>query len=671
MHGSAMAVTILAAALMAQSQPPPPSQPQRPVFKTGVNYVEVDANVLDARGEFVGDLTKDDFTVVEDGKVQTVSVFSTVDIPIEVPEPPSEKSGPPLPTDFAVNKPFKGRVYALLLDEQQTTPAGTHRVREAARSFVTRFVSDGDLVAVAGTLGTAAQVLTSDRARVLKAIDRFMGLQGQTMAAAGEADDIINLGLPAKVADAAVNVFAEGQLRERRSNGRRSLGTIEALANYLARIPDRRKAMVLIGGGFRDITDDRDLQEDLQHAIQAANRANVAIYGVDVRGLPEAGTSSDAASSGSSALHTEFQSGQEGISVVSRETGGVATINANNLDPGLSRIMKANSQYYVLGYYPRDDPRDGKFHSITLKVSRPGLTVNARRGYVAPDGKKTPQQEAVGRASPELATALASLVPVSDVTMRLTAAPFRHDASKTAVSITLELDAKAFEFTHSGDAYADRLEVVVLSRRPDGKVHVETEENIDLTLRANYEDVRARGIRLGTRVELSPGHCRLLVGVRETNGGAIGTVPLDIDVPDLSRGAVALSGIVLTSMMAAQVPTTHADLTFKDVLPAPPTARREFSRDDVLTSFAEVYNNHRGASEAPVMSAQILAADNAVVYDSVKDPAAVLKKKDAGTYRFLLRIPLKPLEEGHYRLRFTASSNGSKPVSRETSLWIH
>ena len=348
---------ILAAAVVVQPQAPAPAPPQpsvqQPVFRAGVNYVEIDANVWDAAGQFVEGLTKDDFAVTEDGKPQTISVFSRVDIPIDTQVAPAEASGPAVPADTAVNRPFNGRVFALLLDEQQTTPAGTYRVREAARSFVTRFVSEGDLVAVAGTGGTAAQVLTTDRTRVLKAIDHFMGLQGQSIAAAEEADQTINLGLPAKVADAAVNVYAEGQLRERRSNGRVTLATIAALSNYLARVPDRRKAMVIIGGGLRDVTDDRDLQEDLQKTIEAANRANVAVYGVDVRGLPVAGTPAELQASGSSSLREEFRSGQEGISVVSAETGGFATTNANNLAPGLSRIMKANSQYLHPWLLPR------------------------------------------------------------------------------------------------------------------------------------------------------------------------------------------------------------------------------------------------------------------------------------------------------------------------------
>jgi len=66
---------------------PPAAQP--PVtFKVEVNYVEIDANVTDAQGRFVRALTRDDFQVVEDGKPQTLSAFSMVDIPVTRPDPP-------------------------------------------------------------------------------------------------------------------------------------------------------------------------------------------------------------------------------------------------------------------------------------------------------------------------------------------------------------------------------------------------------------------------------------------------------------------------------------------------------------------------------------------------------------------------------------------------------
>src|SRR5437868_8070552 len=72
-----------ATALVNATQAPPAPMPQQPTFKAQVEYVEVDALVSDASGNFVRGLTKDDFQVLEDGKAQTISTFTLVDIPIE------------------------------------------------------------------------------------------------------------------------------------------------------------------------------------------------------------------------------------------------------------------------------------------------------------------------------------------------------------------------------------------------------------------------------------------------------------------------------------------------------------------------------------------------------------------------------------------------------------
>jgi hypothetical protein len=67
----------------ASGQQPQTPPVQGPTFRTAVEYVEVDAVVTDQQGNFVKNLTKDDFQVFEDGKPQSISTFSVVDIPIE------------------------------------------------------------------------------------------------------------------------------------------------------------------------------------------------------------------------------------------------------------------------------------------------------------------------------------------------------------------------------------------------------------------------------------------------------------------------------------------------------------------------------------------------------------------------------------------------------------
>ena len=86
-------------------------------------------------------------------------------------------------------------------------------------------------------------------------------------------------------------------------------------------------------------------------------------------------------------LVDEMRMSQNSLRTLADQTGGFAAVNANNLTPAFARIVQANSTYYVLGYYPPDHPRDGKFHQIEVRVKRPGLHVEARKGYEASRGK--------------------------------------------------------------------------------------------------------------------------------------------------------------------------------------------------------------------------------------------------------------------------------------------
>ena len=99
------------------ASPPPPQGPETPTFKVQVDYVEVDAVVTDQQGRFVRDLKKEDFQVFEDGKAQTISAFTLVDIPIERVERPLFAAQPIEPDVKTNARPFDGRIYIVVLDD--------------------------------------------------------------------------------------------------------------------------------------------------------------------------------------------------------------------------------------------------------------------------------------------------------------------------------------------------------------------------------------------------------------------------------------------------------------------------------------------------------------------------------------------------------------------------
>ena len=71
------------AALLAQQPAAPAGQRPAPTFRVEVNYVEIDATVTDAQGNFVRDLNKDDFELIEEGEAQAITAFTMVDVPVE------------------------------------------------------------------------------------------------------------------------------------------------------------------------------------------------------------------------------------------------------------------------------------------------------------------------------------------------------------------------------------------------------------------------------------------------------------------------------------------------------------------------------------------------------------------------------------------------------------
>src|SRR5919201_443381 len=167
---------VVAATAVAAGQTPAPA-PQGPTFKVQVDYVEVDVLVTDQQGNFVRDLKKEDFQVLEDGKPQTIATFSIVDIPIERFDRPLFAKQPIEPDVKTNERPFDGRVYVMVIDDLHTNFGRSQRVKTAAKQFIERRLGANDLMAIVHTAGPsdANQEFTSNKRLLLAAVDRTMG----------------------------------------------------------------------------------------------------------------------------------------------------------------------------------------------------------------------------------------------------------------------------------------------------------------------------------------------------------------------------------------------------------------------------------------------------------------------------------------------------------------
>src|SRR6185503_217214 len=279
-------------------------------------------------------------------------------------------------------------------------------------------------------------------------------------------------------------------------------------------------------------------------------------------------------------LQSDLQMSQDSLRVLADETSGFAAVNTNDFNSAFARIVKDNSAYYVLGYYPPGQRKDGRFHKLEVKVSRPGVKVRARGGYSTPHVKPPkPPSLAANDTPPVLAEMLDSALPKSGFPMQMHAGAFRGAVAKDnkpRVVVTVELAGDGFKFTEKNGIFHDVLDLSLLTVDAAGKPTGKNQKvNLDLKPRT-HQLLAATGFRVLSELEVPPGRWQFRVAGRSENSGAAGSVFYDLDVPEFDKQDLALSGLVLTSSTAGLVPTAGTSPLLKEVLPGPPTANRAF-----------------------------------------------------------------------------------------------
>jgi VWFA-related protein len=692
----ALAAAVFVATILSAQQAPPPNAEQQPgvTFRAETNFVEVHAIVTDQKGAFVKDLTRDDFEVYEDGRLQSASVFSLVDVPLEKPFVPLNAAVPIEPDVRQTTRTFDGRIYILLLDDLHTNLTRTNNVREVAKRFINEYLGVNDLAAVVYTSGRqeSGQELTSNRRLLNAAIDRFQGQKlpsagaeklamhrqqiANDEAAAGESQEIRT---PEGLQQA--QAIRDPYDTERAATARRSLDAIQNVARWMADVQGRRKALLFFSEGFDyDIYQPFNIAREgslvvaeAQEAAAAAQRANVNVYGIDPRGMSQFGEMieiNDRSDYPQLEYGTfrgqlrELLLAQESLISLSDETGGIPIVNSGDLAGGLGRIVLDNSRYYVLGYYSDASKWSrNRFLKIEVKVKRPGLRVRARKGFLPPDTRaieRAREADVKAGTTPALRAALSKPVPIGDLPMRVFAAPLRGTGDKGSVVIAMEIDGSALKFAQRDGRFVESLEVSIVAADQRARVQGGDRQTFNLNLMPEtHARISQTGVRLLSQLELPPGRYQIRVGAHEATGQTVGTVPYDVEVPDYSKTPFALSGALLTSSSAGILTTANQDTDWSGLLPSPPVVTRTFSPSETLTWFTEVYDNTSQQAHAINYTTSVLDARDGRTLLTSRDNRVIQAGSRGIAQGFTTSLPLRDLTAGPYVLHVEATSTAA------------
>ena len=661
-YAATLVIATFASITAQQPAPSPAPPAQDDVVRVTTNLVQADVIVTDKSGRQVSDLRPEDFEVLEDGKRQTLSHFSYISTDRPNQPDAAKKSHdrnsstelPPLPISAAQTR----RTLAIVVDDLGLSAESIVSVRKALKEFVENQMQPHDLVAIVQTTkgSGALQQFTSDKKRLLATIERitwyaagrgglspFAPVNTQTEVTSVQGAQILS-----EIEEERASQYAVG-----------TIGTLNLVVRGLRDVTGR-KAVLLIAESFRLFTTQgRNIRliESLKNVADQANRSSTVLYTLDAsglnplnltaedkvaglsytfdpnafqnpgspptpplrnRGTPRRNDVAPTAASialeegGSSAAFKRLDAlvaqrdnqnvqNHSVLSFLADRTGGLFTANTNNLSLATERMLQDQSGYYLLAYRPSEpnpDSKEGRarFHKLNIKVKRSGLNVRSREGYYTGTNEiastKTREQR--------LSQALISPFAAGAVAVRITPLFFNDRAEGSYLRVLLHLEAKDLTFNEQSNKQQTVLDVAAVNLGEDGKVvdQFSDTQKLDVDGEA-FPGVLKNGLSFVLNVPVKKsGAYQLRVAIRDVATDRIGSAGQFVQVPDVSKNHLSLSGIVISGIN--QGATTGGDA----LLQAVPSLRR-LTHGLVLSYSYTIYNAEVNATGRPQLETQM------------------------------------------------------------------
>lgn len=651
-----LAVLSFAAGTFGQDikpSPKPTPTPDDDVVKISTSLIQIDVSVTDPKGKPVTDLKADEIEIYENGEKQKISNFSFVSSQKETTQKTTGNDARGIPIPQGTLRPEQiRRTIALVVDDLSLSFESAYQTRRSLKKFVDEQMQDGDLVAIIRTgagIG-ALQQFTSDKRILYAAIEKVKwnpnGSGGvgafapieptpETDAESTdtEEDPAVPSGAGQSLDDFRSSVFATG-----------TLGALKYIVTGMSQLPGR-KSVIMFSDGFKLFeTDDAGMQtagrvlEFLQQLVDLANRSSVVFYTVDARGLAYSGlTASDSPSETSGeALTSQLQTRsaqlrdtQEGLDFLAYETGGFSTKNNNDLSGGVKRVLDDQS-YYLVAYEPDTDTFDAakrKYNQLSVRVLRKGVTVRYRSGFFnVADKPGAPTPTAALTPTAQLESALISPFAVSGISLRLNAL-FGNDVKNGSfVRSLIHINANGLKFTDEKDGTKKAVfDVLAMSFGDNGQIVDQLAKGYTIT--AKPQDMK-RLLENGFVYSFTfpikkPGAFQFRVALRDFQSGKVGSANQFVEVPNLKKDVMAVSGIVLESLTESEWEKGNDPLSSVGSRGDSriSTALRRVKLGTILRYGYEIYNAKLNSARQPQITTKVrVFRDGKLVLDGKQTP---------------------------------------------------
>lgn len=689
-----------------------------------VTAVVVDLVVRDRKGVPVTDLTAADFEVLEDGVRQEVGSFrlpAAEAVPAGAvastasPAPGSVTTAAPGPGSGETRPtPASGTTSVVALVFDRLSPDSRRFTKLAADRYIGKGTESDHVVGIFATDWglEILQPFTRDAAVLRQALDKVATRTGsQASESLAEArsnqqratqiqDTMASIGTGTPAAGAAQGAagadlqMAQMQQRmsetftmlERDQQGYGTMNAMSAVVNALKLVPGRKSVLFFSEG----LVIPPNVMPRFLSLIGEANRANVAVYAMDAKGLRAESTQAEArdeinayaagrlnngersiGAGGAASRYLERNEDRlrmdpsSGLGQLANETGGFLIAGSNNFDKGFSRVTEDIRAHYVLTYSSTRPNFDGKFRTIDVKVKRPGLTVSHRKGYYAvppsADGAPVLAYEAPGLALLE-SSPLPNAFPIT-----ARAFVFPKDEKTATAALLVAFDTKHLEYETTADGFG--AEAVVIARIRDGNGQVLAKMSEQYTLAGTKEqqaNSQAGRVVFFRKPLLPPGLYSLEAMVYDTHTAKASVRISSLEVPPPDAAPAGMSSLFVVQR-AEKVPEGERDATnplyFGEMLLYPNIGEPISRAHSKEIAFA--FAIRPGAAQLGTATISLVKSGQVIG----QAPLTLETPDVTGTIRQLGRLPMDALEPGTYEIR-VALQAGTASTARNARFTV-
>jgi VWFA-related protein len=477
-----------------------------PTLRSETRVVQIDVVAKDSDGHMVEDLSKEDFTLKDEGKPRRIQIFS-----INRGQPVADVTPPvsPLPPNTYSNRVTtvgSASIHAtvILLDGINDYFDNYAGSRAQVISLIGRIRPDERVAIYVLSLYQGLIILqdyTTDHDLLVGNLSAYVpsgmipappGMEGMGQAVAG---------LPGPPSP-------EREFFMR--NGAESARTaIQAIANHMAIVPGR-KSLLWVSQGFppRQI---RVSSDSWAKTIDLVNQANVELDAVDSNGL-------------GGPPRRWGPGGLASLQELAERTGGKAYYNRNDLDVAMAEAIEDKRTSYTLAFYLGDDERDGRFHRLSVHVNRPHLDLHYRQGYIAGPDRRMEQAQ----KKAELGSAFLSPLDTTGVgiTMSIEFAP---GAPRGTLRIRTILAPATISLAEKGNRWEGKFDEMFVEMNSDDKTIAKISGSRQFQLNAvEHQHFEREGLVYSQTIPLETGATKVRAIIRDSETGRVGSLTMPL-----------------------------------------------------------------------------------------------------------------------------------------------